>query len=33
MIVTYTIMFVLMIVAVGWLMFRARELKRKSDRH
>lgn len=32
MIVTYTIMFVLMIVAVGWLMFRARELKRRSDR-
>lgn len=32
MIVTYTIMFIVMIVAVGWLLFRARQLKRKADK-
>lgn len=32
MIITYTIMFIVIIVAVGWLLFRARDLKRKSDR-
>lgn len=32
MVITYTIMFIVMIVAVGWLMFRARQLKRKSDK-